>query len=65
MEKIGSYYQSGIYERTAQAAKEAEAAKADRAKNTNAAKAEKKTPELSRAAQKALLMLILYLPNQL
>ena len=54
MEKIGSYYQSGIYERTAQAAKEAEAAKADRAKNTNAAKAEKKTPELSRAAQKLL-----------
>lgn len=54
MEKIGSYYQSGIYERTAQAAKDAEAAKADKARRAKAAKNEKKAPELSRAAQKLL-----------
>lgn len=54
MEKIGSYYQSSIYERTAQAAKEAENARAGKAKGTNAAKEEKKTPNLSKAAQKLL-----------
>ncbi|HBA48665.1 MAG TPA: hypothetical protein DCZ91_12880 [Lachnospiraceae bacterium] len=54
MEKIGSYYRSSIYDRTAQAAKEAENAKADRARNANAAKDEKKSPTLSRAAQKLL-----------
>ena len=52
MEKIGSYYQSSIYERTTQAA--AEAAKADKAKGAGAAKTEKKAPELSKAAQKLL-----------
>lgn len=54
MEKIGSYYQSSVYERTARAAKEAESAKADKAKSANAAKEEKKSPTLSRAAQKLL-----------
>lgn len=54
MEKIGSYYQSGIYERTAQAAKDREAAKADKTRSAGAAKTEKKAPELSKAAQKLL-----------
>lgn len=54
MEKIGSYYQTGVYERTAQAARDAENAKADKARNANAAKEEKKSPALSRAAQKLL-----------
>lgn len=54
MEKIGSYYRSSVYERTAQAAKETESAKADRAGNANAAKDEKKSPALSKAAQKLL-----------
>ncbi len=54
MEKIGSYYQSSVYERTAKAAKDAENAKADRAKSASAAKEEKKSPALSRAAQKLL-----------
>ncbi len=34
MEKIGSYYQSGIYGKTAQAARDAEKAKADSARKT-------------------------------
>ncbi len=54
MEKIGSYYQSGVYERTAQAAREAEQVKTNRAKGTNAAKEEKNSPALSKAAQKLL-----------
>ncbi len=54
MEKIGSYYQSSVYERTARAAREAESAKADKAGKANGAKEEKKTPALSRAAQKLL-----------
>lgn len=54
MEKIGSYYQTGVYERTAQAARDAENARADKARNANAAKEEKKSPALSRAAQKLL-----------
>lgn len=54
MEKIGSYYQSSIYGKTAKAAKEAESAKADKAKSANAAKEEKKSPTLSKAAQKLL-----------
>lgn len=54
MEKVGTYYQSSIYERTAQAAREAEAARTDKAKNTQAAKEEQKSPNLSKAAQKLL-----------
>ncbi len=54
MEKIGSYYQSSIYEKTAQAAKDAERAKADKAKKADAAKENKKSPTLSKAAQKLL-----------
>lgn len=54
MEKIGSYYQSSVYERTAQASRETEAAKADTAKTAKAAGEEKKAPVLSKAAQKLL-----------
>ena len=50
MEKIGSYYQSSVYEKTAQAA--AESSRADKTQTTEGA--EKKTPTLSRAAQKLL-----------
>ena len=55
MEKIGSYYQNNLYDRTAQAARDKDsAARADRTKSTGAAGSDKKTPELSRAAQKLL-----------
>lgn len=54
MEKIGSYYQSSLYDRTAQAAKDAEKAKADNARKAGAAQADKKAPALSKAAQKLL-----------
>ena len=55
MEKIGSYYQSGIYGKTAQAARDAEKAKADSArKTTDASKESKKAPNLSKAAQNLL-----------
>lgn len=54
MEKIGSYYQSNLYEKTAQAAKETERTKAENTKNANAAKESKKAPTLSKAAQKLL-----------
>ena len=50
MEKIGSYYQSSVNEKTAQAA--AESSRADKTQTTEGA--EKKTPTLSRAAQKLL-----------
>lgn len=52
MEKIGSYYQSSIYDKTARAARDA--SKADSARKTEAAKEEKKAPTLSKAAQKLL-----------
>lgn len=52
MEKIGSYYQSSLYEKTTQAA--TDRAKADNAKNTNGVKDSKKAPGLSKAAQKLL-----------
>ena len=54
MEKIGSYYQSSIYEKTVQSAKDAERAKADSAKKADVAKENKKAPTLSKAAQKLL-----------
>ena len=55
MEKIGNYYQSGIYGKTAQAARDAEKAKADSArKTTDASKESKKAPNLSKAAQNLL-----------
>ena len=54
MEKIGNYYQSSLYDRTAQAAKEADRAKANAAKGAGTARAEKKAPELSKSAQKLL-----------
>lgn len=52
MEKIGSYYQSSVYGRTAQAAKDTDRARTDKA--TEAAKESKKAPTLSKAAQKLL-----------
>ncbi len=52
MEKIGSYYQSSVYERTAQAT--AENAKTDKTRSAGGVKEEKKAPSLSRAAQKLL-----------
>lgn len=54
MEKIGSYYQSSIYDRTAQTAREKGSARTDNTKRAGAAGSEKKAPELSRAAQKLL-----------
>lgn len=54
MEKVGSYYQSSVYERTTQAGKDIQSAKADSAKSASASKGDKKAPELSRAAQKLL-----------
>lgn len=54
MEKIGSYYSSSIYERTTQAAKEADSRKAGDAKAAEGAKDSTKTPALSKAAQKLL-----------
>lgn len=54
MEKIGSYYQSSVYNKTTQNAKDANKAKADSAKNTSAAQENKKSPTLSKAAQKLL-----------
>lgn len=54
MEKIGSYYQSSIYDKTAQAARDAEKARADSARKAEASKENKKAPTLSKAAQKLL-----------
>lgn len=54
MEKIGSYYQSAIYEKTAQAAKDADRAKAGSAKKAGGAEESKKAPVLSKAAQNLL-----------
>ena len=53
MEKVGSYYQSAIYNKPAQNAKEADRSKTEAAKAGEAAK-EKKAPTLSKAAQKLL-----------
>lgn len=54
MEKIGSYYQSSVYNKTTQNAKDANKAKADSAKNTSAVQENKNSPTLSKAAQKLL-----------
>ncbi len=54
MEKIGSYYQSAIYEKTAQAAKDADRARAGSAKKAGGAEESKKAPVLSKAAQNLL-----------
>lgn len=54
MEKIGSYYQSSIYDKTAQAARGAEKAKAGSARKAEASQENKKAPTLSKAAQKLL-----------
>lgn len=54
MEKIGSYYQSSIYSKNAQNAKDADRTKTENAKNTNAANESKKAPVLSKAAQNLL-----------
>ncbi len=54
MEKIGSYYQSSIYSKTAQNAKDADRTRAENAKNANAANESKKAPTLSKAAQNLL-----------
>lgn len=54
MEKIGTYYENGFYDRTAQTKKEGNAAKTGSAKNAAGAKEEQKAPNLSKAAQKLL-----------
>ena len=54
MEKIGSYYQSSIYEKTAQAAKDADRAKAGSARKAGGTEEGKKAPTLSKAAQNLL-----------
>ena len=54
MEKIGSYYQSSIYEKTAQAAKDADRAKAGSARKAGGTEEGKKAPALSKAAQNML-----------
>ena len=54
MEKIGSYYQSSIYEKTAQAAKDADRAKAGSARKAGGTEEGKKAPALSKAAQNLL-----------
>lgn len=54
MEKIGNYYQSSLYEKTTQAAKDADRAKAGSAKKVNASGEGKKAPTLSKAAQNLL-----------
>lgn len=54
MEKIGSYYENSLYDRTAQTKKDAGSARTGNTKNTNGAKGEQKTPALSKAAQKLL-----------
>lgn len=54
MEKIGNYYQSSLYEKTTQAAKDADRAKAGSAKKANASGEGKKAPTLSKAAQNLL-----------
>lgn len=54
MEKIGNYYQSSLYEKTTQAAKDADRAKAGSAKKANASGEDKKAPTLSKAAQNLL-----------
>ena len=54
MEKIGSYYQSSIYEKTAQAAKDADRAKAGSTRKAGGTEEGKKAPALSKAAQNLL-----------
>nr|WP_296438115.1 DUF6033 family protein [uncultured Acetatifactor sp.] len=54
MEKIGSYYQSSIYSKNAQNAKDADRTKTENAKNANSANESKKAPVLSKAAQNLL-----------
>lgn len=54
MEKIGNYYQSSIYEKTAQAAKDADRAKAGSARKSGGTEEGKKAPALSKAAQNLL-----------
>ncbi len=53
MEKIGNYYQSSLYDRTAKTGKESRTATASGAKSEKAGK-ESKAPALSKAAQKLL-----------
>ena len=54
MEKIGSYYQSSVYNRTAQNAKDANKTRTDSAKKAGTAQESSKTPTLSKAAQNLL-----------
>ena len=54
MEKIGNYYQSSIYEKTAQAAKDADRAKAGSTRKAGGTEEGKKAPALSKAAQNLL-----------
>ena len=54
MEKIGNYYQSSIYEKTAQAAKDADRAKAGSTRKAGGTEEGKKAPALRKAAQNLL-----------
>ena len=54
MEKIGSYYDKSFYDRTAQTKKDAGSARTGSAGKTKEAGGERKSPELSKAAQKLL-----------
>lgn len=54
MEKIGSYYQSSLYDKSVQAAKDADRAKAEDARKAGSAREDKKAPALSKAAQRLL-----------
>lgn len=54
MEKIGSYYQSSMYDRTAGTGKDAGAAKASETKSGRTSQESKSAPVLSTAAQKLL-----------
>ena len=54
MEKIGNYYQSSLYEKTTQAAKDADRAKAGSARKAGGTEEGKKAPALSKAAQNLL-----------
>lgn len=54
MEKIGNYYQSSLYDRTAKAGKDESAARTSGAKSGKTGKEGKTSPVLSTAAQKLL-----------
>ena len=54
MEKIGSYYQSSLYDRTAKTGKESAAAKTAETRSGKTGREGKAAPTLSTAAQKLL-----------